>query len=123
MDDLAGEPLTPQLLVQEEIERHGVRALPLELVAVERLHRELQVLARELVLAALDDDADRLLLAQRRRHVGGIERRHGGGGLRHLLAEARAERSVVRLDLVAAELVGLGHEPQSLDVEFGRNGN
>ena len=58
MDDLARQPLAAQLVVELELERHGVRALALELVAVERLHRELQVVGPELVVVAVDADAD-----------------------------------------------------------------
>ena len=47
-----------------------------------------------------------------------IERGHGRGDLRHLLAEARPERAVVGLDVVGAELARLGDEAQLLDVEL-----
>ena len=50
--------------------------------------------------------------------VRGVERRDRGRDLRHRLAEARAERAVVGLDLVGAELVGLLDEAQRLDVEL-----
>ena len=55
-------------------ERHGVRALALELVALERAHREHEVVARQLVVVAVDRHADRAPGAQHRRHVAGIER-------------------------------------------------
>ena len=58
-------------------------------------------------------------VAQRVGDVGGVERGDGGRHLRHVLAEARAERAVVGLDLVGAELVGLRDEAQLLDVELG----
>ncbi len=41
-----------------------------------------------------------------------------GGDNRHLLAEARAERAVVGLDLDLAELVGVGDEAQLAHVEL-----
>ena len=107
VDDLARQALAPQLVVELELERDRVRALALELVALERLHRERQVVGAELVVVAVDADPDAAAVAQRGRDVRGVERRDRRGDLRHLLAEARAERAVVRLDLVGAELVGL----------------
>ena len=58
VDDLAREPLAAQLVVELELERDGVRAGALDLVALERLHHELEVVRPELVLGALDVDAD-----------------------------------------------------------------
>ena len=52
--DLAREALAPQLVVELELERHRVRALALELVALERLHGEQQVVGAELVIVAVD---------------------------------------------------------------------
>ena len=57
-------------------------------------------------------------VAQRVRHVRRLERGHRGRHLRHVPAEARAERAVVRLDLVRAQLVGLRDEAQLLDVQL-----
>src|SRR5256885_1422213 len=54
VDDLAREPLADQVLVERELQRNRVRALALELVAVERLHREQQVLRREAMLRAVE---------------------------------------------------------------------
>ena len=51
----------------------------------------------------------------------GIERRDRGRHLRHVLAEARPERAVVRLDLVGAELVGLRDVAQLLDVQLAEH--
>ena len=62
---LAREPLAAQLVVQLEVERHGVGARALDLVAVERLEHELHVVGAELVLRAVDVDADRAAAAQR----------------------------------------------------------
>jgi hypothetical protein len=98
--DLAREPLAPQLVVELQVERHRVRALALELVALERLQREREVLGAELVVVALDADRHSAAVPQRGRDVGGIERRDGRRDLRHLLAEARAEQAIVRLDVV-----------------------
>ena len=39
-DDVAREPLAPQVVVQLELDRDGVRALALDLVALERPHRD-----------------------------------------------------------------------------------
>ena len=58
-------PSRTQLVVELELERDGVRALALELVALERLHRELEVVGAELVVVPVDVDADRAALAQR----------------------------------------------------------
>ena len=96
MDDLAREALAAQLVVELELERHGVRALALELVALERAHGQHQVVVGELVVVAVDGDRDAAAVAQRARHVRRVERGDGGRDLRHLLAEARAERAVVR---------------------------
>ena len=52
--DLARQALAAQLLVELELQRDGVRALALELVALERLHREHQVVGAELVVVAVD---------------------------------------------------------------------
>ena len=112
MDDLACAPGGDQLLVERQVERHGVRALPLEAVAGERRKREAEVSAVELVVLAGDRDGDRAPVAQRRRDARRIERRDGRGELRHALAEARAERAEVGLDGVGAELVGGGNEAQ-----------
>ena len=57
-------------------------------------------------------------VAQRRGDVRRVERRDRRRDLRHRLAEARAERAVVGLDLVGAELVGLGDVADLLDVEL-----
>ena len=67
---------------------------------------------------ALDVDADAATAADHAGDVLRVERRDGRRDLRHLLAEARAERAVVRLDLVGAELVGLRDVAQLLDVEL-----
>ena len=90
--DLAREPLAAQLVVELEVERDGVRALALELVALERLQRQRQVVGAELVVVALDADRDAAAVAQRRGDVRRIERRDRCGDVRHLLAEARSER-------------------------------
>ena len=118
MHDLAREALAAQLLVELELERHRVRALALELVAVERLHREHQVVGVELVVVPVDADPDPAAVAQGARDVLRVQRGDRGRDLRHVLAEARAERAVVRLDLVGAELVGLRDVAQLLDVEL-----
>src|SRR5918992_4166993 len=54
--DLPGETLTSKLLVELEVERHGVSARALDLVAVERLEHDLDVIRADLVLLALDVD-------------------------------------------------------------------
>ena len=89
VDDLAREALADQLVVELELERHRVRALALELVALERLHREQQVVGAELVVVAVDADADAPVVAQRVGDVRGVERRHRRRHLRHVPAEAR----------------------------------
>ena len=63
----------------------------------------------------------RPVVAQRVGDVRGIERGDRGRHLRHVLAEARAERAVVGLDLVGAELVGLRDVAQLLDVELAEH--
>ena len=90
--DLAREPLAAQLVVELELERHGVRALALELVARERLHGQRQVVGAELVVVAVDRDRHAVAGAQRARDVRRLERLDRRRDLRHLLAEARPER-------------------------------
>ena len=58
VDDLARQALAAQLVVELELERHRVRALALELVALERAHREHQVVVGELVVVPVDGDRD-----------------------------------------------------------------
>ena len=95
----------PQLVVEEEVERHGVRALPLELVAVERLHRELQVLAGELVLAAFDGDADRVVMVDEKGHL--ID----GDQLLAVVAESwKDDGRLARPGIVATVMSNLGLE-------------
>ena len=118
MDDLAREPFAPQVVVEGELERHRMRALALQLVAVERRHRQHQVVAAQLMVVAVERDADAAALAQRRADVRRVERRDRNGHLRHPLAESRPERAVVGLDLIGAELVGGLDEAQLLDVEL-----
>ena len=98
-----------------------MRSLALEAVAVERRQRDEQVLGAELVVVAVDRDHDPAAVAQRSRDVLRVERGDRRRRLRHSPAEARAERPVVRLDLVAAELVGGGDEAQPLDVQLVAN--
>ena len=43
-------PAAAQRVVERQVERDGVRALALELVALERLHREQQVVGAEVVV-------------------------------------------------------------------------
>src|SRR5215213_2116734 len=57
VDDLTSEPLAAQLVVELELEGHGVAGLGLDLVALERLQCQRQVLGRERVLVAVDVDA------------------------------------------------------------------
>ena len=85
-----------QLVVELELQRDGVRALALELVALERAHGQREVVRPELVVVAVDVDPDAPAVAQRRGDVLRVQRRDGRGHLRHQLAEARAERAVVR---------------------------
>ena len=72
--DLAREHLAAQLVVEREVERDRVRRLALDLVALERLEAQLQVVGVELVLGAVDVDADRPPLAQRLGDVRRVER-------------------------------------------------
>ena len=67
VNDLACPALDPQVLVDLELERHGVRAFALDLVARQRLHRDEQVLGAERVLGAADVDPDRPPVPQLRR--------------------------------------------------------
>ena len=120
VDDLAGEALAAQLLVELELERDGVAGLGLDLVALERLQGEGRCRRRPSVWSS----PSTLIPTRRRRldhlgDVGGVERLDRGGDLRHLLAEAGAERAVVGLDRVADQLGLLGDEVELLDVELG----
>ena len=58
MDDLAGNSFASQRLVEGQIERHGVRPLALEQVALERRHGKREVVGIELVIGAVDLDDD-----------------------------------------------------------------
>ena len=62
---LAREPLAAQLVVELQVERHGVRAGALDLVALERLEHDLDVVGPDLVLLAVDVDARPAAVAQR----------------------------------------------------------
>ena len=57
-------------------------------------------------------------LAQRGGDVARVQAGDRGGHHRHLLAEAGPQRPVVGLDLDLAQLVGLGDEPELVDVEL-----
>ncbi len=92
MDDLAGEALAEQLVVELELERDGVPGFGLDLVALERLQGQGQLVGAEGVLVAVDVDADLAAVAEDRGDVDGVERLDRGGNLRHALAESRAER-------------------------------
>ncbi len=61
---------------------------------------------------------DRAAVAKRPRDVVRVERRDRLRGLRHLAAEDRAEAAVVRLQLVAAQLVGGGDEAHRAHVQL-----
>ena len=116
--DLARLALAPQRLVERQVQRDRMAALALDAVALEREHRDQEVLGRQLVVAPVDGDGDRAAVA----HGGGgtrrVQRGDGRGGARHRGAEAGSERAVVRLDLVPAELVVAGDEAHALDVEL-----
>ena len=64
VDHLAGESLAAQLVVELEVERHGVRPRALDLVALERLQRHQHVVGSDLVLLAVDVDAGPAAVAQ-----------------------------------------------------------
>ena len=107
VDDLAREALAPQLVVERQVERHRVRALALELVALERRECEQQVVGAQLVLGAVDVDADRPAVAQRRGDAGRRRApRPPPATCGIALPKRGPERAVVGLDLVGAELVG-----------------
>ena len=63
VDDLAGQALAAQLVVELELQGDGVAGLGLDLVALERLQGEGQLVGAERVLVAVDVDPD---LAARR---------------------------------------------------------
>jgi hypothetical protein len=111
-------PLAAQLVVELELQRDRVRALALELVAVERRMASVQVVRAELVVVAIHVDPDAAAVAQRAGDVLGVERLDRRRHLRHQAAEPRPERAVVGAHVVRAELVGLGDEAQLLDVEL-----
>ena len=84
--------------------------------------RDQQGVGTELVCRAVDGDGDRLARLQQARAVSapgqpGDRRRQRG----HRLAEARAERAVVRLDRHRDELARIGHEAHLMDVELARD--
>ena len=115
---LARQALPPQLVVELQVERHRMRARALHPIALERLHRELDVVGRELVLLSVHREPDRPARPQRGRDRRRVQRRHRRRHLRHQLAEAGAERAVVRLELPAPQLVGLRDEPQPFHVQL-----
>ncbi len=63
VDDLAREALAPQLVVELERERDRAAGLGLDLVALERLHHQRHVVGLEVVLVAVEVDADPPLAA------------------------------------------------------------
>ena len=77
VDDLAREHLRDQLVVELELQRDRVRALALELVAVERAHGQREVVRAELVLVPVDVEADTPAVAQDPRPVRGVQRGDG----------------------------------------------
>src|SRR3954469_7509837 len=97
MDDLAGEALAAELVVELELEGDGVAGLGLDLVALEGLEGEGDVVGAEAVILAVDVDPYLAAFGEDGCDVGGIEGLDGGGDLRHLLAEAGAEGAVVGL--------------------------
>ena len=117
-DHVARQALAAQLVVELQVERDGVRPGALDLVALERLEDELQVVGPEHVVVAVDHDSDRPARTQRLRGAIGVQPGDRLGDPRHALAEARTEGAVVRLQLPAAELVGLADEAQLLDVQL-----
>ena len=98
VDDLAGQALAAELVVELELEGDGVAGLGLDLVALEGLQGEGDVVGgrgcgrcrRSLIPISPPSASDG-------GDVGGVERLDRGGDLRHLLAEARAEGAVVGL--------------------------
>ena len=118
MDRLAREALAAQVVVQVEVQRHGVRPRALHAVALQRLQHELHLLGGQGMVLPVDRDRHRSAAAQRRSRRLGIERRHRRRHLRHLLPEPRPQRPVVRLELPAPELLGLAHEPDALHVQL-----
>src|SRR3954454_10683278 len=118
-DDLAGQALAAELVIEVELERHGVAGLGLHLVALERLHDEGDVVGGEGVLLAVDCDSHLGTGLELIRDAARVESLHGRRHLRHVLAEAGAERAVVGLHPIGDEL-GLGlDEVELLDVELG----
>ena len=70
VDDLAGEALAAQLVVELERQRDRAAGLGLDLVALERLHRQRHVVGLERVIVAVDVDADPALAARSPRRRG-----------------------------------------------------
>ena len=99
-------------------QRHRATRLRLHLVAVERLHDQRHVVGLELVLLPVHIDPHLGPAGDRLGDRGRVERLDRGGHLGIRLAEAGAERSVVRLHLVAHQLGLLGDELELLDVQL-----
>ena len=66
-DDLAGQALASQLVVEVQLQGDGVAGLGLHLVALELFHHEVDVVRRQGVVLAVDLDADLLAALERMR--------------------------------------------------------
>ena len=119
VDDLAGEALAAQLVVELELQGDGVAGLRLDLVALQRLQGEGDLVGADRVIVAVDADPDLAAVGHHLGDVDGVERLDRGGDLGHALAEAGAERAVVGLDRVADQVGLFGDEVELLDVELG----
>ena len=92
--------------------------LRLHLVALERLHQEVDVVGRERVLLAVDRNAHLGPGLELLGDTADLERLDGGRHLGHLLTEPRTERPVVGPDPVGDQLRFGVNEVELLDVEL-----
>src|SRR5205809_211215 len=90
-----GRALQRETELVVELERKGDRVPGrcFDLIAVERLEDERDVTGLERMLTTVDVDSNVLVGLDRLRDLAGVQGLDRGGDLRHLLAEARAERS------------------------------
>ena len=116
VDDLACQALAPELVVELEVERHGVRTRALHLVALKRLEHHGHVLRADLVILAVEVQPDAFAGPQ----PAGVERADGGTLLLDEISEMRLDLQAKLLRVLQEqefERVG-GTTPIRVDVRI-----